>query len=78
MRQVRIGEMGVASTQGLFLVMGPMSLKDGEIEKLTPRAWHANKIDRGSRSPGAAEATAAVNGENILYHARFQWRNAGA
>ena len=62
-----------SSTQGLFLGLGPTSLLDGEIGKVTPIAWHANKIDRVVRSPGAAEATAAVNGEDVLYHARFQW-----
>ena len=64
---------GGGSTQGLFLGMGPTSLLDGAIEKITPISWHANKIDRVVRSPGAAEATAAVNGEDVLYHARFQW-----
>ena len=62
-----------SSTQGLFLGMGPVQLLDGSMEKVTPIAWHANKIDRVVRSPGAAEATAAVNGEDLLYHARFQW-----
>eukprot|EP00435_Cladocopium_sp_Y103_P042170 s2053_g11.t1 len=62
-----------SSTQGLFLGMAPLGLLEGNMEKVTPIAWHANKIDRVVRSPGAAEATAAVNGEDLLYHARFQW-----
>ena len=52
--------------------MTPLKLLDGNMEKVAPVAWHANKIDRVARSPGAAEATAAVNGEDLLFHARFQ------
>ena len=43
------------------------------MEKVTPTSWHANKIDRVVRSPGAAEAAAVVNGEDHLFHARHQW-----
>ena len=46
---------------------------DGCIEHVTPIAWHAGKIDRVTRSPGAAEARAVVNGEDLLFHARFQF-----
>ena len=62
-----------SSTQGLFLGIAPIGLLDGNLERITPIAWHANKIDRVARSPGAAEAIAVVNGEDILYHARHQW-----
>ena len=31
------------------------------------------KIDRACRSPGAAEAQAAINGDDSLYYARYQW-----
>ncbi|CAE7941848.1 unnamed protein product, partial [Symbiodinium sp. KB8] len=31
------------------------------------------KIDRACRSPGAAEAQAAVNGEDCLYYGRYGW-----
>lgn len=34
--------------------------------------WHASRIDRVTRSPGAAEAKAVVTGEDVLFHARFQ------
>ena len=54
-------------TQGLFLGMSPVGLLEGNMEKVTPIAWHANKIDRAGQSPGA------VNGEDLLCHARFQW-----
>lgn len=62
-----------SSTQGLFLGIAPIGLLDGNLERITPIAWHANKIDRVARSPGAAEAIAVVNGEDILHHARHQW-----
>ena len=62
-----------SSTQGLFMGMAPVSLLDGNLERITPISWHANKIDRVARSPGAAEAIAVVNGEDMLYHARHQW-----
>ena len=62
-----------SSTQGLFMGMAPVSLLNGNLERITPISWHANKIDRVARSPGAAEAIAVVNGEDMLYHARHQW-----
>ncbi|OLP95920.1 Copia protein [Symbiodinium microadriaticum] len=61
------------STQGIFIGLGPASMLSGELGKVTPIAWHSNRIDRVCRSPGAAEAQAAVNGEDALYFARFQW-----
>ena len=53
--------------------MAPTTLLDGHMEKVSPIVWHANKIDRVVRSPGAAEAVAVVNGEDILFHAGHQW-----
>ena len=50
-----------------------MNLLNGGMEKITPISWHAGKIDRVTRSPGAAEARAVVNGEDVLFHARFQY-----
>ena len=50
-----------------------MPLLEGNMEKVSPICWHANKIERVVRSPGAAEAAAAVNGEDVLFHARYQW-----
>ena len=60
------------STQGLFVGIGPESLLHGHMECISPIAWHAGRIDRVTRSPGAAEARAVVNGEDYLFHARFQ------
>ena len=62
-----------SSTQGIFLGVAPLTLLEGCVEKVTPIAWHASKIDRVVRSPGAAEAKAVVNGEDLLFHARFQF-----
>lgn len=61
------------STQGIFLGLAPLTLSDGCIEKITPIAWQSSKIDRVARSPGAAEAKAVVTGEDLLFHARFQY-----
>ena len=61
------------STEGLFLGLGPLSLLQGEVCPITPVIWHSHKIDRVCRSPGAAETQAAVNGEDHLYYARYQW-----
>eukprot|EP00439_Symbiodinium_sp_Y106_P070844 s93_g12.t1 len=61
------------STQGIFIGLGPQSMLSGDLGKVTPIAWHSNRIDRACRSPGASEAQAAINGEDALYFARFQW-----
>ena len=61
------------STQGLFLGVGPLSLLKGDMCKITAIGWHSNRIDGACRSPGAAETQAAVNGEDALFYARFQW-----
>jgi len=62
-----------SGTQGLFLGLAPVPLLEGNMEKVSPICWHANKIERVVRSPGAAEAAAVVNGEDVLFHARYQW-----
>ena len=35
--------------------------------------WFGSLVQLRSRSPGAAEAQAAVSGANLMYHARFHW-----
>ena len=62
-----------SSTQGILVGLGPESLLQGSLGKISVISWHSNKIDRACRSPGAAEAQAAVNGEDILYYCRYQW-----
>eukprot|EP00439_Symbiodinium_sp_Y106_P044061 s3557_g5.t1 len=61
------------STQGIFVGLGPEGIRHGEMGHITPIAWHSMKIDRACRSPGAAEAQAAINGDDSLYYARYQW-----
>lgn len=61
-----------SSTQGVFIGAAPLALQEGYMEHVSPIAWHASKIDRVTRSPGAAEAKAVINGEDWLFHARFQ------
>ena len=62
-----------SSTQGIFVGIAPERLYEGYVEKVTPVAWHSSKIERVSRSPGAAEARAVVSGEDYLFHARYQF-----
>ena len=64
---------GGGSTQGIFVGLAPTSLLQGEMCRVTPVSWHSTKIDRACRSPGASETQAAVNGEDSLFYARFQW-----
>ena len=61
-----------SSTQGILVGIGPEALFQGSMGKISFLTWHSNKIDRACRSPGAAEAQAAVNGEDALYYCRYQ------
>ena len=61
------------STQGVFIGMSTVGLREGEIGEVTPLYWGSHKIDRSCRSPGAAETQAAVNGEDSLFYLRYQW-----
>ena len=61
-----------SSTQGIFIGMAPERQFEGHVEKVSPIGWHSSKIDRVSRSPGAAEARSVISGEDYLFHARFQ------
>ena len=61
------------STQGIFIGIGPQDMMQGSVGRVTPVAWHSSKVDRVCRSPGAAEAQAACNGEDSLYYARYHW-----
>ena len=64
---------GGGSTQGIVIGMAPTSLLEGEVCGVSLMSWHSSKIDRVCRSPGASEALAAINGEDNLYYARYQW-----
>ena len=59
-------------TQSILLGAASNKLLDGDIGPASFIAWHSQKIERQCRSPGAAEALAAVNGEDALYYGRFQ------
>ena len=61
------------STQGIFIGLGPTQMQEGALGAVSPMAWHSSRIDRTCRSPGTAEAQAAVNGEDALFFARYQW-----
>ena len=61
------------STQGIILGMSTNELLQGQVQPVSPIGWHSQKIERTCRSPGAAEAQAAVNGEDHLYAARHEW-----
>ena len=61
-----------SSTQGIVIGTGPKALLTGECAPVSLIAWRSQKIDRKCRSPGAAEALAAINGEDALFYARFQ------
>ena len=61
-----------SSTQGIIVGAASNRLLQGTCEHIALIAWHSQKIDRKCRSPGAAEAVAAINGEDCLYYARFQ------
>ena len=61
------------STQGILIGLAPLSMLQGDIGQVSLIGWHSNKIDRSCRSPGASESQAAINGEDLLYYARYQW-----
>ncbi|OLQ11583.1 hypothetical protein AK812_SmicGene4618 [Symbiodinium microadriaticum] len=61
------------STQGLFMGITSKEILRGAVCPVSPMAWHSQKIERTCRSPGAAEAQAAVNGEDCLYYGRYEW-----
>jgi len=62
-----------SSTQGILVGVAPERLFEGHVEKVSPICWHSSKIDRVSRSPGAAEARSVISGEDYLFHARYQF-----
>ena len=62
-----------SSTQGIFIGVAPEKLFEGLVERVSPLGWRSSKIDRVSRSPGAAEARSVISREDYLFHARFQF-----
>ena len=61
-----------SSTQGIVLGVASKRMSLGECVPVSLITWHSQKIERRCRSPGAAEALAAINGEDALYYGRFQ------
>ena len=61
------------STQGILVGAASQGLLRGEICNVSMISWQSAKIERTCRSPGAAEAQAAVNGDDALFYARYQW-----
>ena len=60
------------STQGICIGAASTKLLQGHCTEVSLVAWHSSKISRVCTSPGASEAVAAVNGEDLLFFARFQ------
>ena len=61
------------STQGILVGAASSALLQGAVCNVSMISWQSAKIDRTCRSPGAAESQAAVNGEDALFYARYQW-----
>ena len=61
------------STKGAVLGMAPEAILEGQETEVSVMSWKSGKIDRACRSSGAAEARSAVDAEDELFAARFQW-----
>ena len=62
-----------SSTEGIFIGMAPQDIVDGAVSRVSPMFWKSGKIDRTCRSPGSAEARAAIDGEDNLHLLRYAW-----
>ena len=61
------------STQGIVIGATKRGMLSGECEQVSILTWHSSKIQRVCTSPGSSEALAAVNAEDLLFFARFQF-----
>ena len=61
------------STAGIFVGGAHKRILEGQMAEVNPLFWSSSRIHRVCRSPGSAEARAAVDGEDILYLLRYQW-----
>ena len=61
-----------SSTQGVLVGISSQDLLKGQCAPVSLVMWQSAKIGRICRSPGASEAIAAVNAEDLLFFARFQ------
>ena len=62
-----------SSTEGIIIGATPEGICEGAVSKVSPVFWRSGKIERTCRSPGAAEARAAVDAEDSLYLLRYAW-----
>ena len=62
-----------SSTEGIFIGATPCDIIDDQVVKVSPIFWRSGKIDRICRSPGSAEARAAINAEDNLFLLRYAW-----
>ncbi|CAE7268352.1 unnamed protein product [Symbiodinium pilosum] len=61
------------STAGIFIGAAHKRISEGYMCDVNPMFWSSSKIGRVCRSPGSAEARAAIDGEDVLYLLRYQW-----
>ena len=61
------------STAGIFIGACHKRIAEGHMCEVSPMFWSSSRIHRVCRSPGAAEARAAIDGEDVLYMLRYQW-----
>ena len=61
------------STEGILIGVSNKDLIEGKVARISPVFWKSGRIDRVCRSPGSAEARAAVNAEDNLYLLRYAW-----
>ena len=62
-----------SSTGGIFIGATHKSILDGAMCAVSPVFWSSSKLQRVCRSPGSAEARAAIDGEDALWLLRYQW-----
>ena len=62
-----------SSTGGVFIGATHQSIGDGAMCAVSPIFWSSSKLQRVCRSPGSAEARAAIDGEDALWLLRYQW-----
>ena len=64
---------GPDSTEGIFVGMSTVALREGQEAPVTPIHWRSGCIDRVCRSPACAETMAALDAEDDLTYLRILW-----
>ncbi|CAE7378923.1 RE1, partial [Symbiodinium pilosum] len=62
-----------SSTAGIVIGLTPSEIQEGAVTSVSPMFWRSGKIERVCRSPGAAEARAAIDAEDNLFLLRYAW-----